>query len=316
MITPIFLFSLPRSGSTLVQRVLGGHPEIATVSEPWILLPFLYTLREQGAYANYAHHGAVNAIKDFYDEFPGGRNDYLAELRQFVLNLYGKTAVYQNQLYFLDKTPRYHLVVEDIIELFPDGKFVFLWRNPLAIAASIIQTWGEGDWILYRFHVDLYEGLNNLTKAYENNKEVACSIQYEDIVSGSDKIWERIFAYLELPFDPSLLATFVDIPLKGRYGDMEGTARYKAINSEPVEKWKATYHNSIRQKWAHRYLQQIGDSPLRTMGYQIDQLHAELNSISTSYRGSILHDLARLAYGKIYVKFEPQILNRYLQRRR
>ena len=40
MKSPIFLFSLPRSGSTLLQRVLMSHKDIASVAEPWLMLPF------------------------------------------------------------------------------------------------------------------------------------------------------------------------------------------------------------------------------------------------------------------------------------
>ena len=37
-VKPVFLFSLPRSGSTMLQRALGRHPNIATLSESWFLL--------------------------------------------------------------------------------------------------------------------------------------------------------------------------------------------------------------------------------------------------------------------------------------
>jgi hypothetical protein len=47
-INPIFIFSVSRSGSTLVQRVIAAHNGVATVSEPWILLPYLYTSRSRG----------------------------------------------------------------------------------------------------------------------------------------------------------------------------------------------------------------------------------------------------------------------------
>ena len=43
-IRPIFIFSAPRSGSTLLQRVLAAHTQVATASEPWILLPLLSPL--------------------------------------------------------------------------------------------------------------------------------------------------------------------------------------------------------------------------------------------------------------------------------
>ena len=62
---PIFLFSLPRSGSTLAQRIIASHAEIATTAEPWLLLPCLYALRHGGVYAEYSQATAVKAIRDF-----------------------------------------------------------------------------------------------------------------------------------------------------------------------------------------------------------------------------------------------------------
>ena len=67
--------------------------------------------------------------------------------------------------WFVDKTPRYHLVVDEIMELFPDARFVFLWRHPLAVAASMIESFGRGHWNLDRYGVDLYGGVDRLVAA-------------------------------------------------------------------------------------------------------------------------------------------------------
>ncbi len=50
---PLFLFTLPRSGSTLCQRVLAAHPQIATTTEPHLLLPFFYAFKERELYGHY-----------------------------------------------------------------------------------------------------------------------------------------------------------------------------------------------------------------------------------------------------------------------
>lgn len=71
-------FSLPRSESTLVQCVSATHGEITTVSEPWILLPNVYTLRNVGVY--------------LCRELPGGAVDYLNDLCSFILKLYAKAS--------------------------------------------------------------------------------------------------------------------------------------------------------------------------------------------------------------------------------
>lgn len=38
----IFIVSQPRSGSTLLQRILSAHSQICTTSEPWLALPLLW----------------------------------------------------------------------------------------------------------------------------------------------------------------------------------------------------------------------------------------------------------------------------------
>jgi Sulfotransferase family len=81
-IRPIFLFSISRSGSTLVQRIIAAHDGVATASEPWLLLPHAYTLRPQGIDAEYVHPLLVTAIEDFAQSLPKGGDDYVDELRR------------------------------------------------------------------------------------------------------------------------------------------------------------------------------------------------------------------------------------------
>ena len=46
-IKPIFIISLPRSGSTLVQEVLLHIDNVNSHSETWILLPILFSLKPE-----------------------------------------------------------------------------------------------------------------------------------------------------------------------------------------------------------------------------------------------------------------------------
>ena len=68
---PIFIFSITRSGSTLLQRVLAAYDDVATVSEPWVLIPQVYALRRRGVVAEYTHPLMVDAIEDFCETLPG-----------------------------------------------------------------------------------------------------------------------------------------------------------------------------------------------------------------------------------------------------
>src|SRR6266542_3786507 len=293
-IRPLFILSLPRSGSTLVQRVISSDPAVSTAAEPWLLLPQLYALRDRGAVAEYGHGPAARAIGDFARTLPGGERDYLAELRRFTLGLYERAAR-PGSTYFLDKTPRYHLVAEDLFRVFPDGKFVFLWRNPLAVAASIIQTWASDKWTFGRWRVDLYKGVAGLVAAYRDHAPVACAVTYEELVMQPAPSWGRVFDYLRLTFDPHLLHNLAPAPGGGRMGDRMGSGAYPKLDSAPVGKWVQTFGNAYRKRWARGYLEWIGEERLGVMGYDLGTLLKELEAVPTSRR-LLPSDVARSAY--------------------
>jgi hypothetical protein len=289
-IQPIFIFSVSRSGSTLVQRVVAAHNGVATVSEPWILLPYLYTLRSRGAVAEYEHESMVMAIEDFCRELPEEGEDYRTELRSFVLRLYEKAAGAEAR-YFLDKSPPYCLIAEEIMRLFPEGKFVFLWRNPLSIVASVIQTWEP--WHPTMFRSDLYIGLPRLVAAYRTHSARAYSVRFEDLVGGDARQWGALMDYLGIEFEPDALSRFSEVELNGRMGDPTGVKRYSTLNTEPQEKWKSTLVNPLRKEWCRRYLRFLGDERLAVMGYDRERIIRELNS-QPSDTSCLIPDLGRL----------------------
>ena len=237
----------------------------------------------------------VKAVEDFCRTLPNGKSDYLGELRELTLRLYAKASK-NGSRYFLDKTPRYHLVVEDVIRLFPDGKFIFLWRNPLSVIASIMNTWANGTWKLWHHRVDLFRGLSNLVHAYSAHRNLACALRYEDMLANPEIEWKRVFGYLELPFEPELVSRFNSVELSGRMGDPVGTKQYKQISDEPIEKWKTAMANPFRKAWCRNYLRWIGSERLAVMGYNMDELLGELDSIPVSFQ-FLVSDLLRVPYG-------------------
>lgn len=310
--TPLFILSLPRSGSTLAQRILAAHEPIATASEPWLLLPYLYTLQERGVYAEYGHRVLVQAVKDFYAVLPNGRSDYVAEIRRFALRLYEKASP-EGTRYFLDKTPRYHLISDEMIAAFPDGKYIFLWRNPLAVVASIMETWAGGKWNLYRFKVDLFDGIDNLVRTYERHEDKAHAVRYEELITNPEETWSEVFRYLDLPFDRSALDRFEDVRLAGSWGDHSGTRKYRQVSADPLESWRQTLNNPVRKAWCRRYLRWIGRDRLAIMGYDLDGLIADLDSLPMSRR-RVGSDLGRGCWGLVRDLLEPKILAQKLSK--
>ncbi|MEA2375490.1 MAG: hypothetical protein QOD53_1953 [Thermoleophilaceae bacterium] len=286
---PLFLLSLPRSGSTLVQRVLAAHPEIATVSEPWLLLAPLYATRLEGSRADYSHEMAAGALQDFCAALPGGRDEYRAAVRDFALTLYGGAGG-DGATYFLDKTPRYHAIAGELADVFPDARFVFLWRDPLAVLASFLDTFRAGRFEPYNFSFDLFDGVASLTAARSALGSRAHALRYEDLVGGRGDEWRSLFEYLELEFDPGLLTRFADTPLAGRYGDQ---SRAREISAGSLDSWRSKASSRVSNRWCRHYIRWIGPERMRTMGYDHDAALRTIAAVPAESAGAT--DALRLA---------------------
>lgn len=295
---PVFLLSLPRSGSTLLQRVLASHSRIATAAEPWLLLPLIYPLRSAGVAAIYEHQRLFEAVEDFCGRLPNRRSDYLGAVAEMVTGLYAKIGTDAD--YFLDKTPRYHLILDELRESFPDARFVLLWRNPLAVAASMIDTWADGKWNLHWFQVDLFDGLAALHRFAQQSGSTYTAHRFEDFVSEPEAVCRQILEHLGLPFEDAMLTNFSRVELQGRMGDPTGVKAYKSISTGSLDKWKTTLGNPLRKRWARRYLKWIGPDRLEAMGYSMAELERELDDTPTTL-SRVGSDIARMPYGKLYL---------------
>jgi hypothetical protein len=304
-VTPIFLFSISRSGSTLVQRIVAAHDGVATVSEPWLLLPLLYAQRREGVLAEYVHPLMVDAIEDFCKELPLGAEDYRREAHDFASRLYEQAAG-AGARYFLDKSPPYCLVAEEIMQLFPEGKFVFLWRNPLSVIASMLETWLDGRWHPTMFRSDLFIGLPRLVAARSANLAGSCSARFEDLVGGDGAHWRSLMDYLELEFDPGALASFPAVELNGRMGDPTGVRRYSTLSADPAEKWRGAFANPLRKAWCRRYLRFLGEERLAVMGYSLEQLLGELDAQPVG-TVSLVRDIGNAAADLVKEPLRPRL---------
>ena len=278
-IRPIFILSLPRTGSTLLQRILGSHEAVGTASEPWFLLPLLYTLRERGVHAEYEHAVMARGARAFAEEYlPDGVDTYRSEVRELALRLYAAAA--PGKAYFLDKTPRYHHIAADLLDLFPEGRFIFLWRHPLAVAASLIETFGDGQWNLDVYAADLVPGVQALLGAYHAGGDRVTSTRYEDLVIHPRDEIDRLLSYLELPLDETVVTRFRELPMpNAEFWDPTGTRSYDSITLDALDKWKQVMANPIRKVWCRRYLRLLGEEALDAMGYSLPALLAEVDAM-------------------------------------
>lgn len=308
-VSPLFLFSQPRAGSTLLQRILGAHPAVHTVAEPWVLLPLFYALRRGGAVTEYGQALTAQAIGELCEPM-GGVGVYREEAREMAERLYERAAP-AGTVFFLDKTPRYYFIASEIVRTFTDARFVFLWRQPLASAASMISRWGKGGWSTYTTHSDLYDAPGLLSAARAEAGDRALDVRYEDLLTEPEKTVDGLLAYLGLETGEetreSMVRGFSGVELSGSMGDPTGRKAYDRLDTAPLEKWKQSISNRTRRRWCLDYLDEIGDGVVASMGYNADELRAQVRAIKPRGRRA-LRDWFRLKADGLMVGARASIL--------
>lgn len=281
-IRPIFVLSAPRSGSTLVQRMLAAHPTVATAAEPWLLLPLLGGPRTDLPDVASWHRNAAVGIREFAKDYlPAGMADYDRAMRRAALDLYARVAG-PGATHFVDKTPGYTIIADDLARVFPDAAIVFLWRNPLGILASIIDTFDAGAFRPYHQALPLFDGPARMVDTQLRLGDRVTPVRFEDAIARDPETLRRLSTATGLQYTPETVNGFSQVHIPGYYGDPTGVHRYQRLSTEPTEKWRQVLGNPVRRAWARQYLRWLGRERLQVMGYDLDDLLTQADELPSS----------------------------------
>ncbi|HXI50198.1 MAG TPA: sulfotransferase, partial [Candidatus Saccharimonadales bacterium] len=279
----IFAISQPRAGSTLLQRMLAGHPSIFATAEPWIMLHPLYALRAQGHTADYNAEWARAALKDFCDNLEGGEQAYVEALRAMGVSLYNQALQRSGRACFLDKTPRYYQICPELRRTFPEAKFILLLRNPLAVLSSMLTSWIQEDWErLELYQEDLLTAPPRLEAALRGFGSDAILVRYEEMVQQPEQVMGDLCGRLGLPFDPGMIEYGGRPKPKGNMGDDVGIHRFSRPVTESKDKWLAELAAPRRRLLAESYLAALDHGVLSRLGYPKQELLSALRAIPVS----------------------------------
>ncbi len=257
----------------MLQRILGNHPDIHTVGEPWLMLHPLYALRPNGHTAEYDARRAAQALQDFLRSLPDGKGTYYQAVRKMALHLYG-SSLPPGKRFFLDKTPRYYLVIPELVHTFPQARFIFLLRNPLAILHSVVRTWTRWSLLgLHRHRQDLLDAPRLLLEGIESAGEWGTVVHYEHIVVQPEQEIKRLCTWMGIGFDPAMLEYGrANLPQWDLLGDQEEVYAHQRPTSERVEKWQQALQGPQFWRLARDYLYALGKETVEGMEYPFDEL--------------------------------------------
>ncbi|HEY2774034.1 MAG TPA: sulfotransferase [Candidatus Binatia bacterium] len=236
----VFVVGSPRSGSTMLARMISSHSLVYGRPEPHLLTP----LAHLGYYANvdkapYDHVLAAESTREFVADLPGGEQDYIDACRAYADTLYLRMlATRPNKRLFLDKTPAYALVLEFIAKIYPNAKFVVLTRHPLAVFSSFAESFFDSDYQAAHAYNPITERyVPAIAKFLRAKKVPICHVVYEDLVSDPETIMRGVFEFLDVPFEASAI-NYGEHEHEGKgLGDPIGVAKHSRPSTASLHKW-------------------------------------------------------------------------------
>jgi len=199
----------PRGGSTMLQRMISAHPQVHTTSEPWLLLPLAYVGVDQDWPATYNGRTFRRAFNTFVETLPNGWDDYWLAAGNAARELYRKQMPDDASTWFLDKTPRYYLILDQIARMLPEAVVILLARHPLAVLDSVRRTWNYKTTLgMAKNRLDLVEWPARLADARDAGRAGWHYLQYETLVSQPEATMRQVCEWLSLSWNPAM----IDLP--------------------------------------------------------------------------------------------------------
>jgi len=281
----LFVVSSPRSGSTMLERMLESHSMILGGPEPHLLTPLAHLgIWDKVVKAPYDHILAAKSQKLFVEKLPNREQDYWDACRAYCDVLYGRYLSTSGKTICLDKTPAYALILPFLAKVFPDAKYVVLTRHPVATFASYANSFFDGDFqVAQDYNPILNRYVPALAAFLRQNEVPAFHVRYEDLVQDPETMMERISEYIGVPFEPSMISygdnTKSERDNRG-LGDPIGVKQHSRPSTASLTKWVADVADDpAKLELMRNVVSQLDPEDLETIGYPVDEVWRPLEEV-------------------------------------
>ena len=279
----LFVISAPRSGSTMLERMLESHSQILGGPESHLLTPLAHLgVWDKVDKAPYDHVLAAESQKLFVERLPGAEQDYWDACRAYCDVVYGRLLEGSDKTICLDKTPAYALILPFMAKVFPDAKFVVLTRHPLATFSSFANSFFDGDYETAQQYNPLLDRYVPAIASFLRQTEVPfLHVRYEDLVRAPEEWMEKIYEYVEVPFEKETIdydGTNADPASVKGLGDPIGVQQHDRPSTESLSKWvEELGSDEAKRTMMERIIERLDPDDLAMLGYPVDTLWAPLN---------------------------------------
>lgn len=267
----ILILGVPRSGTTLLRRLLNAHPNIACPSETNVFAACGRFLRSE-VIAEGVHVGVLDGLA--YAGFP--QDEVLRRLRDLAFGFHREYAQRHGKKRWAAKTAFDIFYLEEIELLCADKvAYVCIQRHGLDVVTSLHELCEKNGTYLRELHdyvirypnfleafarvwVDLSERLMNFLARHPSN---AFLVRYEDLVRDPQATMRAVFGFLGEEWREAWVSYALSDRSEAGLGDWKTYAKSE-IDTSSVGRWKSLSRYTIRG------LASICNETLRRCGYE------------------------------------------------
>lgn len=267
----IMIFGTPRSGTTLLRRLMDAHPNIACPGETNVFTACGRFLRADRI-AEGVRVGALDGLA--YAGFEP--SEILSRLREMAFWFHQEYAARQGKPRWASKTAFDSFYLNELEALCSDHvRYVCIQRHGLDVACSMEDLTRKNGGFLPELHeyvrrhpmtleafahawVDLASNIRSFAQRHLDN---ALLVTYEDLVSAPNETMESIMSFVGERWSADLVGRALEQRSNLGLGDWKTYAR-TTIDASSVGRWRKLSRDTIRR------LAEICNPTLMACGYQ------------------------------------------------
>lgn len=224
-VTPVFIIGMPRSGSTLLEQMLAGHSQWATLGENASISDQVVAFLENKTGLRYPQC-LTKLTTPLINQ---ARNIYLETLN----------TAKGNCPFVINKLPSNYQSLGLIYILFPNAKFINLSRDFHATAFSVFTNYfAENepyfcDLNEFALYHQLYEKLMSHWQQF--NRLAIYNLSYEQLVNDPKEHLTALFKFTGCEFEPQCLTFYKN---KNAVTTLSKHAIRQPVNNKSLDKWQ------------------------------------------------------------------------------
>jgi len=192
--SPCFIIGFPRSGTTLLDRILESHSNIVVINEEPLIEGIVNQL---GGFDYFSKLEKLTVEETQYF-----RKQYFSQLKTIQPN-------FSEDNIIIDKLPLNLLYIPLINTIFPESRIILSIRHPIDSCLScyfqeFVAAPALAKFLSFESSVDFYQQLFSSTEFYLEKNSNVFNIRYEDILSDLESSLTGLLEFLGLDWQPQL----------------------------------------------------------------------------------------------------------------